>query len=298
MSEPRRHHYVPRAYLEGWYDQQKKLSCYKRVPGKLVCEKVVSKSTGFELDLYALAHTSEQDRQAYEKYVNGAFDSAGALVLRKFRSGTPLDALSGEERLSWAQFLISLPLRNPEAICDIRGEAQKSILQRAQAGLANEFPDREDEETFDSVFDSVVKEDPDIAFLHSNQGLFMIGNIMRNPQFAEQFTTQNWWISDFSKSRFPLLTSDRPYIVFGLAEQRRVSYVPVSPKLAFFASPDVNKQTQFSARILRKGPDKFAGFLNSLIAARAEKYVYDIDCRQRVFVDHRLKRLPPDSASD
>ncbi len=75
-----------------------------------------------------------------------------------------------------------------------------------------------------------------------------------------------------------------------MALERRVSYVPVSPTLGFFSSPDPLKPKQFRAFMSRKGPTRFAGFLNSLVAGYAERYVYGIDCQQARFVEKRLKR--------
>jgi hypothetical protein len=137
MSEPRRHHYIPPSYLEGRYDREGSLSCYQWVTNKVICRRLSSKSTAFERDLYALAHTPEEYRQAHEKYVNQAVDNDGALVLNKFRSGVGADQLTAAERLAWARFVISLPLRNPEALLDIKASSQKSTLERARADYIN-----------------------------------------------------------------------------------------------------------------------------------------------------------------
>jgi hypothetical protein len=290
MSEPRRHHYIPRSYLEGWYDREGFLSCYQWATDKLICRRLSSKSTAFKRDLYALEHTPEEYRQAHEKYVNQAVDSDGALVLAKFRSGVGVDQLTAAERLSWSRFVISLPLRNPEALLDITLSSQKSTLERTRADYTEQFPDPGSEEEFERTFAEVLREDPEVAWLHSNHGLVVLAGILLDPQYAASVSALNWWTLDLSGSRFRLLTSDRPYVLFGMAQERRIGYVPVSPSLGFFSSPDPLKPQQFRAAMSREGPTRLAGFLNSLVAGYGERYVYGIDCKQARFVEKRLKR--------
>jgi Protein of unknown function (DUF4238) len=287
MNEPRRHHYIPQFYLRRWCSQDGRLAYYawekSRASPKtdLVCRRVDPRDIAAEKNLYALARTA--DKQAFEKYVNGEVDDAGARALQEIVAGR-VEELTSEDRAAWARFFVALPVRNPEAVADIKQSSSSNLLKRVRATMA-------ETEDFEKLWDGVLKNDEEIAFLHENYGLFVIEELCLNPQYHEIFTKMHWWTMDLSSSDYALLTSDRPYCNFRPASHpQTLIYVPVSPSLAFFASPDPAKPAQLERYCARKGVKHMATMLNTRVVSWAWKYVYATDDTQSRFVKNRLYR--------
>src|SRR6478736_4692253 len=109
MKEPRKHHYIPKFYLKKWARPDGRVLCYKRIPtGAVVADWVTPKSTAYEIDLYTLEHLPEDIRQAIEKYVTADVDNRAAMAMQKMIAAKSTETLTAEDRLGWAQFIVSL----------------------------------------------------------------------------------------------------------------------------------------------------------------------------------------------
>src|SRR5262249_15309640 len=141
MNEPRRHHYIPQFYLSNWCNADGDLWSYHRIPTKLIINKVRPKSAGYEKELYTLAHLPAEARQSVEKYVTADVDNRAATALQKMTKSKSAEGLTGKDRLGWAQFIVSLPIRNPDAVADIKQESTKSGMEKAYEKAKQTFPD-------------------------------------------------------------------------------------------------------------------------------------------------------------
>ncbi len=289
MNEPRKHHYIPQFYLKNWNDADRHVACYKRAPtGAIVVDQVTPKSTGYERDLYTLEHLSEELRQAIEKDVTADVDNRAATALQKMVASRSTATLTLDDRLGWAQFLVSLPIRNPEAVADIKETSTKSGMEKAYEEAKKKFPDWAHGEEFRTEFEESVNEDPFTRFLSDNYGLMVISELMLNPQFQEIILDMNWWVMDFAKASVSLITCDRPYMIFrSIRHPRCLIYLPIGPCLAFYASPDPSKETQ----LLRQNAKSVAKEMNRWQAALAAKFIYAADRQHTPLIEKWLRTV-------
>ena len=132
MNEPRKHHYIPQFYLKNWAGLDGRVICYRRLSKrKVASDPVTPKSTGYEKDLYTLEDLPRNLRQAIEKEVTADVDGRAAAALRKMVAAKSVNSLTQEDRQAWAQFVVSLPIRNPEAVADIKTTSRASAMEAA-----------------------------------------------------------------------------------------------------------------------------------------------------------------------
>ena len=287
VNEPRKHHYIPQFYLRNWADSDGRVICYKRVPtGRLVHDQVAPKSTGYEEDLYTLDHLPAGIRQAIETYITADVDDRAAKSLQEMVKTKGVRTLTPEQRLSWSQFIVSLPIRNPEAVADIKETATKSGMEKACEEAKRKFPEWAQEDDFGTEFEEIVNEDPQTRFLSDNYGLLVITALMRNQQFHKPLLSMKWWVIDFSRSGLSLIVGDRPYVNFRpISHPRTLIYLPISPSLGFFASPEPEKERQ-----LRNQDARFvAREMNRRQAAFAARYIYSADLQHKRLVEKHLR---------
>lgn len=286
MNEPRKHHYIPQFYLRNWCGADNRVICYKRIPSGTIHERVTPKSTAYQKDLYTLAHLSEDLRQVLEKDVTADVDNRAAVALHKMVAAKSTDTLTGADRLSWAQFVVSLPIRNPEAVADIKETSTRTGMEKAYEQAKQELPDWAQEKDFKTEFEESVKEDRFTRFLSANYGLMVISELMLNPDFQDIILRMRWWVMDFSSAGISLITCDRPYMIFrSIRNPRCLIYLPIGPHLGFFASPDPMKQGQ----LLRQNGKSVVKEMNRWEASLAARYVYSADTQHTPLVEKGLR---------
>jgi len=181
---------------------------------------------------------------------------------------------------------VSLPIRNPEAVADIKENSTKSGMQKAYEEARKKYPDWAGGGDFRAEFEESVNEDPLTKFLSDNYGLIVISELMLNPQFQNIILDMNWWVLDFTKAGLSLITCDRPYMVFRtIRHPRGLIYIPLAPNLGFYASPDPNKGPQLRAQ----PPKSVVKEMNRWQAALAARFIYAADAEHTAFVENRLR---------
>jgi Protein of unknown function (DUF4238) len=86
--------------------------------------------------------------------------------------------------------------------------------------------------------------------------------------------------------RVSLITCDRPYMVFrSLSHPRCLIYIPIGPKLAFYASPDPKKEGQ----LLAQNAKSVAKEMNRWQAVLAARFIYSADTHHGPLVHKWLR---------
>ncbi len=285
MNEPRKHHYIPQFYLSNWCAADGRVVYYRRMPGRVVEGRIAPRSTGFEKDLYTLAHLHDSVRQAVEKEVTAEVDSRAAIALRKMIASRSADGLDRSERLAWTSFVVSLPIRNPAAVADIKQGSTSSVMESAIETAKERYPEWAGEGDFRAEFEGSIDADPMSRFLSANYGLMIISELMRNPDYHRTILDMHWSVLDLAGAGVSLLTSDRPYRPFrSIRHPHCLIYVPIGPTLAFCASPDPRKRKQLLAQ-----PPKFiVKNMNRALAMFAAEFIYAADARHGPLADKWL----------
>jgi hypothetical protein len=209
MSASKRHHYIPKFYLVKWADSNGLVMCYQWMQGKLVALPLPPRSIGVQSNLYRLAQVLPELRQIFERTVASDVDGQASNALRTMTE-RGAGALTGEERLAWAQFLVSLPIRNPDAVADIKETSSKQAFEKAYERAVEKYPGWATTYDLRKELKEGIDEDPQTRALHANYGIFIIGELMVNPQFQRLLLDMHWWTVNFDGSNVSLLTSDRP----------------------------------------------------------------------------------------
>jgi hypothetical protein len=270
MSASKRHHYIPKFYLFKWADSKGLVMCYQWMQSKLVALPLPPTSIGVQSNLYRLAQVLPELRQIFETTVASDVDGQASNALRTMTE-RGVEALTGEERLAWAQFLVSLPIRNPDAVADIKETSPKQAFEKAYERAVEKYPGWAKTYDLRKELKEGIDEDPLTRVLHANYGVLIIGELMVNPQFQQLLLDMHWWTVNFDDSNVSLLTSDRPYMPLRpLSHPRSLLYVPIGPRLGFFASPEKEKREQIG----RVGVSKLAKKMNLFQVQTAAHFTY------------------------
>jgi hypothetical protein len=283
MSEPRKHHYIPAFYLRQWARPDGFLCEMRKIRDKLIVSKKTPESTGFQKDLYKIEGVSAEFSQHFERTFMHMVDTQAAAAMRKIPNAP--SPFTVKERDAWVRFMLSLLFRNPEAVTAV-GQHIKQLWAEALESLrrdyeANKHPD------FPATFDEfLAKTDPNAGAIAASNFLQTIMNL---EGVANTILGMKWGRIHFFKSRFSLLTSDRPLdMPFGLQSQRSYIALPISPRVVFTACYDDS-----ALRSMQQGDHSdTVRRLNHATVEKARQYVWGIDDSAEAFVRKHICTVP------
>jgi hypothetical protein len=185
---------------------------------------------------------------------------------------------------------MSLPLRNPETVAEVKRNSGNSMLNDAAERFRSEHNGKIDDnviEEMDSLLRRSLSGNETFQHLSADNGLSIIEGIIRDPDYQNQFASLIWWTMDFAAAKHTALTSDRPYVQLRpLGHPKLWIYLPVGPKLGFFASgnPDIRDA------ISRQDLNFVISTVNHFIVRFARRYVYGADESHRRFIENRWRQ--------
>jgi hypothetical protein len=282
MSTPRNHHFIPVFYLKQWCSPNtKKLVEYTIKHGKLIAKPVGPRATGYQTDLYSFPELPPEQAQHLEKvFMQYLDDTAARAMALHINPPKGRGAWTAELVTGWSRFLLSLHVRHPDVMVEIR-EALKTIWIKSGDASQRDYEltkKPEDPPTFDEY---IAKVDPHIPF---KAQVNSIARAIDNEFVINHFNSMWWTVVNVSRAPHRLLTSDRPFAMADLLKREGVLYLPISPTLLFFASNDeaTAKRLPFvqAKDIIQQ--------VNAITVARARRYVYAHDESQTRFIANRM----------
>lgn len=260
-----RHHFIPRFYLKAWHDGQEGFWLYGRsATGHLFLRRRPAKSIAYIDDLYSLRPEGvlplpESNADRLERCFFSPLDRLASIVHKKLITDG-VNALSMEDRCTWALFLNSLMERTPSRIKELESGIQtgETIELFRHKWPLSELPDKID-------WDAIKRN----AILST-----LIEFIVDEP-FVEYVSKMVWQTVDFPEGPDHFLTSDSPLIVNGGQSSTPVLVMSIalSPqRLLIMHKNDSEFDGDFAA--------KLAHLYSALVAAQAEKHL--ISSRQLV----------------
>ena len=134
----------------------------------------------------------------------------------------------------------------------------------------------------DSVYDHAISEAP---HLFADAHKFHLTQLIDHSPVGIYIVKMTWAVLDVSDSPYPLLTSDRPYILpCGLMDPACVLGVPISPTRIFLAA---NSRAELES-ISRRASKATVRIANNLVVRMAVQEVYGSTKNRREFVEKRL----------
>jgi hypothetical protein len=167
------------------------------------------------------------EQQAVEQHLPRHIDDLAAGMLRKLTI-KGFASLTLEDRCDWVRFLLSLRLRQPEIVQQLRVEFSEHL----EALL------REEPEEYDAVAEA--SDPPTLVELTSrnypglveNFGLSCFHGLVDNPEMGQKNLSMKRWLWDFTREQIDLLLADQPCI----DEADLIVALPIGPRKAFLAT--------------------------------------------------------------
>jgi hypothetical protein len=128
MATHQRHHYVPQFYLRSWIGADGKLACYSWLRGTISVSRLSPKSVAYENGLYSLEHGPGERRQIVERDFLAKVDEDAAKALQSMQA-TGTAYLDPQAKAHWAVFLLSMRVRSPPSVRDVRRQATVDLLE-------------------------------------------------------------------------------------------------------------------------------------------------------------------------
>jgi hypothetical protein len=229
-NKPRDHHFIPVFYLKQWCKLDKKLVEYTINYGRFIAKPVGPKGTGFQTDLYAFPELPPETAQHMEEVFLNYADNTASLALQNLLIGN--DHWTSELRSGWSRSLISLLIRHPDIMLELRAGAVASWKSTGPSSQARyeELKEPHFPATFDEYVSTV---DPLIPV---KVALNAIVKAFDNQRLGTRINGMHWDVIDLSKASHQLLTSDRPLQYQNLAKETGFISLPIGPTKLFLAA--------------------------------------------------------------
>jgi Protein of unknown function (DUF4238) len=127
MARPdQKHHYIPVFYLKQWGRSDGRVCEYNR-PHKLVVPRLVRPDgTGYVRGLHAIEGLPPETMNIIETNLLKPTDGFAADALKAFVEGREF-VKPAQMRTSWCRFILSLMLRFPEALAEMKRQLRENV---------------------------------------------------------------------------------------------------------------------------------------------------------------------------
>jgi hypothetical protein len=282
VGDPKKHHFSPVFYLQGWCDETTgQLFEYSRPYKAVVANPRYPTATGYKRFLYTMDRLPEDQKQTIEKdYMAPLVDDRAAQALRVLL-GTDTSALTEALRGAWTRFLIASLHRRPGSVAEI-GDTFKSVLRQNLLADASYKAEKQEGDP-PTRFEWMEKYHPHLI---DDAAKEMVVRATENERIGNIIINMQWTTLDMSASRHELLTGDMPHLRFhGLKDPRCAILFPLSPTKVFIATHDRNVEHNIN----RRNKTEVVKWINDNVVRIAERFVYARTKGHLWFVEKRLR---------
>jgi Protein of unknown function (DUF4238) len=284
QNHPSKHHYIPVFYLRQWTKSGFLCAMRKVHGGKVVAQLKAPNGTGYLKDLYKIEGVPQELAQHMELKFMSMVDGDASNALTLLKNGVT-EAWPVRERDGWVRFILSLLFRNPESVNVIKLHF-RAVWEEGVATLRAEYSSTRypnDPETFEEYFQ---KAHPNGAAISASN---FMQTIMNSEVVGNAIAKMKWAQIRLHRSRFDLLTSDRP-IDMPIVLARRDAYIllPIGPKEIFIAANDDSYQQD----IRKTDHSELVRRINQRTVAQAREFVWGVDDAALSFVHKHISTLP------
>lgn len=254
---------------------------YYRPHDRVAASEVGPDFTGYEEGLYRLDGTA--DPQIIEtKFFSAVVDNNAAPVLDRMIREGPV-ALGEDERRRWTLFLMSMFIRDPHSLVEIRSvinhffRANLENLHQSDYAASRQPGDPE------SIYDFAMERTPELAEAYKAA----LPEMIDDDDIGQRIINMRWALLNLSTAPHTLLTGDRPCMTWGgIADPACILSLPASPTHLFVAAHDITLLRRLYAQHARDTVRKS----NEYIVKWAVKNVYGCTKTQLTFVEKRLRK--------
>lgn len=277
-SKGQKHHYVPVFYLRQWMGPNKTVCEFSRPYDRVRTRSPHPGGTGYVRGLYAIDDLDPNVVNAIEDMFLKPSDGMAAEALHCLLREAPFTHPM-RMRHAWTRFLLSLLIRYPEAIAEMKKQLRKNV---EQIYLKTRQP--EEPETF-AEYEAKLGTN-ELARVHGK----LMMDLMLDSRMGRLIFGMHWGVIAFSGHKHELLTSDRPVVSNQFPISANHMCLPISPTMLFVACATEQAEKEF--RALDAG--HVMKVMNEFVTSRARTYVWGRNDAQLRFVENRLggKKTP------
>jgi hypothetical protein len=288
MQESRNHHFVPKLLLRPWLVQE--ANGYRNLWGywwNAERRRLVQKRRGLnsfccQIDLLSLqAH--HLGRDAIERFFFGEIDTKAAIARDTLVDSGP-HGLSGDQRCDFARLLLSLDIRRPKIVNDLRAKGQKHLAHELDTDL----------EILAAMRKAGIHEPPSsyvenqLGWCLQDRALLVIQKLVDNPAVGQRLINAHWYIRHLGADDGTFVLADRPLIrIHGYDRPGATWILPLAPKVAFLAC-NAAENVQRLARL--SGP-RFVKQVNRSSVYQTERFVFCVDRSHEIWLGKYLGRI-------
>jgi Protein of unknown function (DUF4238) len=269
-----KHHYIPVFYLKQWMGPKQTVCEFSRPRDRVKTRHVHPDGTGYVRGLYAIDDLDPDVVNAIENMFLKPSDNMAAEALHCLLRDEPFTHPL-RMRHAWTRFLLSLLLRYPEAI----GQMKKQLRENVER-MYIEHRKPGEPETFAEYEANLGTNE--LARLHGK----LMMDLMQDSKMERKIFGMNWGVVAFTYCKHELLTGDRPVVSNKFPISADHMCLPISPTILFFACETDHAEREFR----RLDPGEIMKVMNKFVASRARTYVWGRDASQLRFVENRLGR--------
>jgi hypothetical protein len=272
MADGEKHHYLPVFYLKQWTGLDGRLCQFSRPYDRVKPRRVHPDGTGYVRGLYAIDDIDPEIINAIEAKFLKPSDGLAAEALKDLLNDRPFSR-PAPMRTSWSRFVLSLMIRYPEAIAEMKRQLRENVTKMYLQTRQGHEP-----ATFQEY--QALHGTTELARLHGR----LIMDLMQDSRMGRLIFGMRWGVLRFRNYQHDLLTSDRAVTsnVFPISANHMC--LPISPEHLFFACATERVEAEFR----RFDPKHIMQVINDLMAKRAQNLVYGKDDSQLRFVANRL----------
>jgi hypothetical protein len=186
-------------------------------------------------------------------------------------------------RSMWSRFLMTLIHRSPEGVERLKKTVVDDLpmaMEKLRPRYA-EMRKNDDEPTFDEFCSSFSQADLE------GSTLIVLQKVMNSELLGTALNSMRWAVIRVNRSRYPLLTSDRPLIMpGGLGKPYGHMLMPISPDRVLLAYQ--HQTTLDQVQRMSDEVQPFAERINDRVVRQARRYVWGANDGQLRFVQNRL----------
>jgi len=220
------------------------------------------------------------DKQAVETQFLKHVDSLASRARQKLDE-QGLTSLTKSERSDWVRFLMSLRVRLPATVLQVRDGASEELRRTLAAQPAHY------EALAEGIDPPTLEEWTEQRFpgLIENFGMTFFHEMVDHPRIGEMIFRMRWWLWDFSDAKHELLLADNPCIFTdGVTAETLVIALPISSRKAFMAT----RGDAVESALRRVRPSVLALRLNESTVLQASTRVYARNRSSSRFIRNRI----------
>lgn len=292
---PRKHHYIPEFYTKRW-TVNGELCVFQQHRGIVKPSRKSPGGTGWVYRLYEIEGYPESLAQQIESVFFRSVDNGAHNALELMEKYGSRADWTGHLRSSWSRFLLSLLLRCPEDVWELKDQILSDYytfgLDEAEAKYAEILtelcPDGLGLERFPRKFSDFLRTLPncDISFFTFK----VFRSLIDNEKIGNVINRMHWEVLHLDARSPNLITSDRPVVrTNGLVSPDSHLAIALGPRRLFLAAR--NRET--ALKRLKGNEKQLVLEYNRAVAGAAMKYVFATDDKLAEFVQkHFGKRRP------